>query len=69
MDHELKEEPEITRQRFVQDSETAVVTRLPQCVGCIHNMGMELCAALSMKPETYITNIEPCLVRQEAEDK
>ena len=66
MDTELTEEElEITRQRFVQNIDTVVISRVPQCVGCIHNMGMELCDALSMKPETYITNTEPCPMREE----
>ena len=68
MDIELTEEElEITRQRYVTDDSTTRILRVPQCVGCKHNMGMELCAALSMKPDIYITNTETCVMREEGE--
>ena len=51
-------------ERFITRGEDVEVLNEPQCVGCIHNLGMLICAALATKPTEYLTNAEECPMKE-----
>ena len=62
---ELSEEERAAEaERFISHGEDVEVLSEPQCVGCIHNLGMLKCAALATKPTEYLTNVMECPMKE-----
>ena len=59
MNTEEKDEEALAAERFIMKAEDVQVLSIPQCVGCVHNLGLE-CAVYGQKKEEYLHNETKC---------
>ena len=59
MDVEEMDDEALAAQRFIMKAEDVQVLSVPQCVGCVHNLGLE-CAVYGEKKEEYLHNEKKC---------
>jgi hypothetical protein len=50
----------VNKERFIDDGQSANVVLEPQCVDCVHNLGLMKCAMLKEKPIKYLSNEKDC---------
>lgn len=59
MDKKVMDDEALAAERFIMKAEDVEVLSIPQCVGCVHNLGLE-CAAYGKKKEEYLHNEKKC---------
>ena len=59
MDIAEMDDEALAAERFIMKGEDVEVLSVPQCVDCVHNLGLE-CAAYGKKKEEYLHNEKKC---------
>ncbi len=59
MDMEEMDDEALAAERFIMKAEDIEVLSIPQCVDCVHNLGLE-CAVYGEKKEEYLHNEKKC---------